>query len=139
MNAVLKFDISQTYTLQSHEALARWEEIESLLKDIELVDTPLSHVRDMVASREAQVWCIGDPIECVLVTKVENTKDYRYGLLWLCSGDLRMIDSVHGIVENWFRSLDCKYVQITGRRGWKKLLPDYTEQSINLVKNLWEA
>jgi hypothetical protein len=130
------FDLSQTYTLQSKDAVARWDQIVALLKRIELVDTPLSHVRDMVEKCEAQVWCIGDPIECVWVTKIENTFDHRYGLLWLGSGDLRLVHSVRAITEKWFRDMGCKYVQIIGRRGWKKYFTDYTEQSINLVKEL---
>lgn len=136
MSAVLKFDVTQTYTLQSDEALARWDEIAGLLKRIELMDTPLSTIREMVENREAQVWCIGQPIECVLLTKIENTKEHRYGLLWLGSGDLRLVESVNSIVENWFRAMNCKYVQVIGRRGWKKYLPDYEETSINLVKQL---
>lgn len=134
MSAVLKFD--EAYTLQSDEALARWDEIAALLARIELMDTPLSHIREMIATREAQAWCIGEPIECVLLTKIENTKECRYGLLWLGAGDLRLITSVHGIVENWFRSMGCKYVQVTGRRGWKKSLPDYDEIAVILVKTL---
>lgn len=132
----MTFDVAETYTLQSDEALARWNEIEPLLSSIEITDLPLSQVREMVERREAQVWCIGTPIECVLLTKIENHKEHRFGLLWLCAGDLRMVDSVREIVEHWFRSMGCKYVQIVGRRGWKKLLPDYNETSINLVKYL---
>lgn len=124
------------YTLQSGDAVARWDELTALLGRIETTDTPLSHVRDMVANREAQVWCVGEPPACALVTKIENSKEYRYGLMWLAAGDMRLVEEVKPIVENWFRSMGCKYVQIIGRRGWKKVLPDYREQSINLVKTL---
>lgn len=134
MSAVLRVD--EAYTLQSDEAIARWDEVEPLLARVELMEMPLSDVRDMVANRQAQVWCIGSPIECVLLTKIENTKEHRYGLMWLGAGDLRLISSVQGIVENWFRSMNCKYVQLIGRRGWKKYLPDYDEQSVILVKQL---
>ena len=125
-----------TYTLQSHEAIERWNEIAPLLERIATTDTPLSHVKEMVANREAQVWCVGTPLECVLVTKVENSRDYRYGLMWMAAGDMRLVSDVKEIVENWFRSMGCKYIQIIGRRGWKKTLPDYNEQSVNLVKTL---
>lgn len=128
--------LEQVYTLQAAEALARWDELSPILSRVEGMDTPLSHMREMVASREAQVWCIGDPIECVLLTKIENTKEYRYGLLWIAAGDLRLVEVANKIVEPWFKSLECKYVQIIGRRGWKKILPEYTERSVNLVKQL---
>lgn len=128
--------MSEVYTLQSTDALARWDEIAQLLKRVERMDTPISEVREMVSRCEAQIWCVGDPIECVLVTKIQNTLDCRYGLMWLGAGDLRMIPALHTIVQNWFREMECKYVQIIGRRGWKKFLPDYEEQDIILVKKL---
>jgi hypothetical protein len=124
------------YTLQSHEAIERWDEISALLQKIEHVEMPLASVRAMVAAREAQVWCIGTPLECVLLTKIENTPESRYGLLWMASGDLRLIAMGYAFLEPWFRSMGCAHVQIIGRPGWKRLLPDFTVQSINLVKKL---
>ena len=100
------------------------------------MDTPLSHVREMVASCEAQVWCIGDPPECVLLTKIENSKESRYGLLWMGAGDLRLVEMYRNAVEPWFKAMGCAHSQVIGRRGWKKHLPDYEEQSVILVKAL---
>lgn len=128
---------STPYTLQSDETLARWDEIAPLLALLpEDLTTPISHVRDMIARREAQVWCIGTPIECVLVTKIENSFDTRYGLMWIACGDRRVRDVLAPIVENWFRESGCTHVCLVGRRGWKKLLPDYEEKSIQMVKTL---
>ncbi len=124
------------FTLQSHEAVARWDELAPLLKLIELMELPLSAIKAMVASCEAQVWCIGDPIECVLLTKIENTTECRYGLCWMGAGDLRLVDMGYRFVGPWFKSMGCEYVQIIGRRGLKKFLPDFKEQSVNLVKQL---
>lgn len=135
VNEALRFD-ADAYTLQSHEAVERWDEIAPLLAQIDLVEMPISEIREKVETCEAQVWCIGTPIECVLLTRVENTLGHRYGLLWMASGDLRLLEVARLIVEPWFKSLGCKYVQIIGRRGWKKHLPDYTERAINLVKVL---
>lgn len=129
-------DFSKVYTLQSVDALARWDEIEPKLNRIDVVGTPLANVREKVASCEAQVWCIGAPIECVLVTKIENTPEKPYGLLWLAAGDLRLIEVANKIVEPWFKSMGCEFVHLVGRRGWKKFLPEYTEMTINLVKQL---
>lgn len=124
------------YTLQSHEAIARWDEIAALLSRIEAVDMPLADVKAKVASADAQVWCVSDPIEAVLLTQVQNTAESRFGLLWMAAGDRRLVAVANQFVEPWFKSMGCSYVRIIGRRGWKRVLPDYTEQSINLVKKL---
>ncbi len=130
----------EPYTLQSADAIARWDELAPLLAQLpESVTTPLSHIRDMVAKCEAQVWCLGTPIECVLVTKIENSLDGRYGQMWVAAGDLRVMTDIRPVVENWFRDMGCTHSCMTGRRGWAKRLPDYEEISINMVKNLWAA
>lgn len=125
------------YTLQSHEAIARWDELTPLLARLpDNVVTPISHIRDMVARREAQVWCLGTPIECVLLTKVENSFDTRYGLMWIAAGDMRVMDVLRPVAEEWFRAMGCTHACFIGRRGWKKVLDDYTEQTIQMVKTL---
>lgn len=125
------------YTLQSHEAVARWDELKPLLERLPTsVITPLSHIRDMVEKREAQVWCLGDPVECVLITKIENSLDGRYGLMWIGSGDLRVMEVLKPIAENWFREMGCVHSCFIGRRGWKKMLHDYTEEAVHMVKVL---
>lgn len=129
--------MSEPYTLQSHEAIARWAELLPLLKRLPTtVSTPLSHIRDMVAKSEAQVWCLGDPVECLLITKIENSLDQRYGLMWVASGDIRVKEVLKPIVENWFREMGCKDSCLIGRRGWKKQLPDYSEEAIFMRKPL---
>jgi len=130
--------LEQTYTLQSDEAIKRWDEIEPLLARID-TNTSMEFIRAAVANKDAQVWAIGTPLECVILTRIEDTDGKRYGLLWLGAGDLRIVDAISGIIENWFRSMDCQYVQIVGRRGWKKHFPDYEERSVNMVKNLWPS
>lgn len=124
-----------TFTLKSHEAIERWHEIEPLLNRIESTDTPLSSIKADIEQRNAQVWCIGDPIECVWVSRIEQNQDHRFGVVWLGAGDLRMIDGL-AITERWFKAIGCKYSQIVGRRGWKKLLPEYQEKAVTLVKTL---
>ncbi len=125
------------YTLQSHEAIDRWDEIEALLSRLpQDITTPPSHIRDMIRRREAQVWCLGVPIECVLITKVENSFETRYGLMWVAAGDMRILEQLSPVAENWFREMGCTHSCLIGRRGWKKVLKDYTEQTIQMVKKL---
>jgi hypothetical protein len=129
--------MTEVYTLQSSEAIARWDEFAPLLARLpEDVTTPISHVRDMVEQAQAQVWCIGEPAECLLITKVENSFDERYGLMWIAAGDMRLMTDMKPIVENWFRDVGCRKACLIGRRGWKKALPDYREQTIQMVKDL---
>lgn len=123
------------FTLQSHDAIKRWDEIEPLLKRIESTDTPLSSIKADIEQRNAQVWCIGNPIECVWITRIEKNQDHTFGVVWLGAGDLRMVDAV-AATERWFKDIGCKYSQIVGRRGWAKMLPDYREKSVTLVKTL---
>lgn len=128
------------YTMQSHEAIVRWDELRPLLERLPTtLSTPLSHIQDMVAKREAQVWCIGNPVECLLITKIEDSFDERYGLMWVASGDSRILEFLKPAAENWFREMGCKDSYLIGRRGWKKRLPDYTEEAVMMRKKLWEA
>jgi hypothetical protein len=127
----------KAYTLQSSEAIARWDELSPLLDQLPTtISTPLSHIRDMVSKCEAQVWVIGDPIECLLITKVENSFDERYGLMWVASGDIRVRDVLKPAAENWFREMGCEDSCVIGRLGWKKRLPDYTAEAVMMRKRL---
>jgi hypothetical protein len=125
------------YTLQSHEAIARWDELVPLLETLpEDLTTPHSHIKDMVEKKEAQVWCLGTPIECLLITKVENSFEKRYGVMLIAAGDMRVMEQISPVAENWFREMGCTHACFVGRRGWKKVLKDYTEQTIQMVKKL---
>jgi hypothetical protein len=129
--------MTEVYTLQSSEAIARWDELAPLLARLpQTATTPLSHVRDMVEKAEAQVWCIGTPVECVLITKIENSMEQRYGLAWVAAGDMRLFTELKPIVESWFREAGCQEAAFIGRRGWKKYFTEYTEQSVHMVKKL---
>lgn len=81
------------------------------------------------------MWCIGEPIECVWVSRIEENRDHRFGVLWLGAGDLRIVDGV-AVTERWFKEIGCKYSQIVGRRGWVKMFPEYREKVVTLVKTL---
>lgn len=128
--------LAEVFTLQSHEISEHWRLIEPFLRRVEARDWTCEFVKDELSSARAQLWGFQDGIRIrgVWVTRLEGDR----GLAWIAAGD----DLENGLrlfrehTEPWLKSRGCKYVQLVGRRGWKKVLSDYEDEGIILVKDL---
>jgi len=47
-----------------------------------------------------------------------------------------LTDNHQQAVENWAKGQGCSYIDVYGRKGWKKVLPEYKEDCILLRKKL---
>ena len=135
-----KSESCSVFTLQSHEILENWTWIEPFLERIDSPGWTAGDVQLDLMAANAQLWAfeIDGRIRGIWITKIENTPSGKRGLLWIAAGDplevgLRLY-RVH--TESWLRSKGCQWIEIIGRRGWKKVLPDYEEVATTFVKEL---
>lgn len=99
----------------------------------------LEHVLTDVFEERAQLWAIqrGFEAQALVVTYIET---YPHGdalAIQLCAGRemsewLPLLEEL----EEHARALGCSFVEIHGRRGWERMLPDYAFRGIVLGKEL---
>jgi len=89
-----------------------------------------------------QLWCIseGPQILGICFTYVTT-----FPLKKVCTitgvcgtGIRRWMDKISGI-EDWAKAQNCTEVEVEGREGWIKLLPQYAKSRVTLVKKLHDA
>lgn len=127
---------ADVFTLHSYEIADNWLWISSFLRRVERPDWTFENVRSELENARAQLWgahCGGIP-RGIWITRIEGDR----GLLWIAAGEpldvgLRLFNE-HTVP--WLKSKGCKYVQIIGRKGWKRVLPDYEDVGIVLERRL---
>jgi hypothetical protein len=79
----------------------------------------------------------GHPI-AIWVTKIETTPTAVRGLLWIAAGEPlnEGLALFREHTEPWLKEKGCTFIEIVGRRGWGKVLPDYEETATVFVKEL---
>lgn len=117
-----------------------WPEIERCIQRVENAPWTLEDVRRELEEGRAQAWGLRDS-ERVLgfwITRIENTWTAKYGLVWIVAGDGLDIGLpvYRGVIEPWFREQGCQWIEMNGRKGWKRVLPDYNEVAVVLRKVL---
>ena len=127
------------FTLQPDEIDKHWGWIEPLLLKIEdVVWTPLE-VKEALIAAEAQLWAFGEEPRGIVVTRLGKIGQTPTGVVWLAAGE--SIDNfthfLRVYIEPWFRLNGCKLVELNGRKGWAKFLPDYRLMpQVTLAKEL---
>lgn len=113
-------------------------EIRAWLLTVE-ADWRIEDVEKDLREGKAQAWGARDTrVRGFWITRIEESFGKTYGLVWICAGDVleRGLDLYRETIEPWFKSKGCEWIEINGRKGWKKVLPDYEEVSIRLRKML---
>lgn len=127
-------------TLQSNKIEGNWNEIEPFVKrvldKIDLYYT-IDYIKESLLSAEMQLWTSleGTQIKSICITQIKIHPKYKFLDIVLQAGQLASVGHFNTI-EQWGKSQGCTKVKITGRRGWKKALPDYKETLIKLEKEL---
>lgn len=87
----------------------------------------------------AQLWEIGSPgeVQALLVTRLV-WYDRGCAMRIQACGGAGMARWIHLIdeLEQHARRLDCRWVEVQGRRGWERALPGYSLQCVQLAKEL---
>jgi hypothetical protein len=131
---------SEFFTLPSDQIDSAWGWIRRFLDRVPSYDWTPEDVRHDLITAQAQLWCLsgGDSLVTgIVITRIENYHSTRYGLLWIAAGK-GIEDGVAVLepIEQWFKKMGCQFVQITGRKGWGRALPDYQERARVYVKEL---
>lgn len=112
-----------------------------------LVGAALAHAdgryapEDVLAAlrdRRMQLWLAGEGgLEAVCVTEILDYPRQRRCNLFLCAGRARR-RWLAGLaaIEGWARAEGCAAMELQGRRGWQRLLPDYRPTHVLLRKDL---
>jgi hypothetical protein len=114
-----------------------WPEIERHIARVENVPWSSADVLDELEAGRAQAWGMrrGNEVLGFWLTRIENAYTTRYGVVWIVAGtglDLGL--PVWPVVEQWFWDQGCQFIELHGRKGWKRVLPDYDEVAVVLRK-----
>lgn len=77
-------------------------------------------------------------VRAVVVTQVYPTLKGPICCVWAACGDsgIESLLAVLAEIEKWARSMNCVALEIRGRKGWKRVLPEFEQTGILLEKNL---
>lgn len=131
--------MAEIFVVPQAQLDAAWPEIK---RCIELVaDRPwdVEDVYDELREKRAQAWGMRtDRVHGFWITRVENTFTTRYGMVWICAGEglNEGVPLYRQYIEPWFKEQGCAYIEIHGRRGWRRVFDDYDEKAVILTKRL---
>ncbi len=126
--------------MQPREVEAIWPQIRGLVED------GLGHaggcfaaedVKQSLAAGRRQLWIDGPIPRCALITELADYPLRRVLHVFLAAGRLpRDWRHLWRGIERWAASEGCAAVEIRGRPGWARRLPDYRATMIFLSKEL---
>jgi hypothetical protein len=92
----------------------------------------LGDVAEGLISGSMKLWTYGD-CEAALVSQIVGD-----ACIIITLGGSRLKDYFHylDVIEQWAKDEGCKEMQVYGRRGWARILPDYKEKYTALAKQL---
>lgn len=102
-------------------------------------NTP-EEVLALIENAQAQCWFAYDDekVYGVWITRIEQSDIGRYCLVWLAGGERanQWVPMVTEHTEPWAKSQGCEHMQVVGRKGWVKRLPEYKWTAVVLRKEL---
>lgn len=106
-------------------------------------ETLLTSADDMyrdIASGSKQLWMTeaDSQVMAVVVTHVYATQRGKVcGVCAACGNSgIEALLSVLAEIEKWARSIDCVAIEVRGRKGWLRVLPEFEQTGIILEKDL---
>jgi hypothetical protein len=137
--------VTQLTTVQSYRIKAEWPKLLPFIRKALSVDTGRyteASIFDALLERQMQLWAAIDPEDgrrllAICITEIRNYPGKKVGTVFLCAG-AGMAGWLPYLadIEAWFRVKGCREVDIYGRKGWAKMLPDYTFARVLLRKEL---
>lgn len=127
----------EIFWVRRHEIPAAWPEIEKHISRVEHRDWDVEDVLEELEAGRAQAWGLrSDQVMGFWITRIENTYSKKFGLVWITAGtgmDVAL-PVYREFIEPWFWEQGCQWIEIHGRKGWKRVMPDYEERAVILVK-----
>lgn len=124
-----------------HAAVAVWDRVQNL---IEKTDDEVLNAEDVLKFLASGQWRLWVAIENGTVVAAMTVEFFYYPRDKVCRvvtmGGERMKDwltsSTIDKFEQWAKDEGCTHIDVYGRRGWKKVLPNFEEKAILLRKRL---
>lgn len=117
-----------------------WDRVRPFLKPAidwagEFTET---EIQDALARQEAQLWVAeDDELRGAAITKIRSGPRGRVCEIWLIGGrDHQLWLPFLERIEAAARDHGCIAIEMTGRRGWERLLPNYRRIAVVLKKDL---
>lgn len=129
--------MAELFVVPSAQVALAWPEIEKHISRVKDVPWSLADVRRELEEARAQAWGMRtDHVLGFWITRIENTWTAKYGVVWITAGDGLDIGmpAYREVIEPWFWSQGCEWIDIHGRKGWKRVMPDYEEIAVVLRK-----
>lgn len=114
---------------------AVWRKVRPLVvKALERADE--YGVEDVLQYVSEGRWLLWHGERSVAFTRIARYAQHSACVVVLCGGDIKEIRDLEPGVAKWAKRQGCKYLEIYGRRGWKRALEGYEEQSVIYRKAL---
>ena len=131
---------AEIFAVRREEVAFAWPEIEKHICRVENAPWSLADVRRELEAGRSQAWGIRDSGRVLgfWVISINTSWSSKFGLVWIAAGDAMDIGLplYREFIEPYFRSQGCEWIDINGRKGWKRVLGDYSEISVVLRKTL---
>lgn len=119
-----------------------WPRAEYLVRAaVEATDlATFAEIKDGVLTGRSLLWLaiLRHQLLAVATTELRRTEHSLVCVITSCAG--RLGDELHGLlggIENYARAEGCKYVRLTGRRGWaRRLRAHYVQTYVMLERRL---
>ena len=129
----------QLFTILSDRIGEHWAMVVNFLLMVDDPDWTTDEVFEAIKDQKAQVWGVSldQEILGIWITRIQNTRRVKYGLIWILAGrDVPMGLELFKQCEAWLKEMGCKYIEIQGRPGWAKVMPEYKQKHVVLRKPL---
>lgn len=130
---------AEAFQVPSSQVSEAWPQLVAIVSRVTDMPWSADDVRAEIAEQRAQCFGlrIGDEVVAVILTRVENTPAHRYGVVWLAAGTAldQGLQFFRDQIEPWlFEQMGCEWIELQGRKGWERALPDYQRAAIVLRK-----
>jgi hypothetical protein len=130
---------SDLFCVHRHEVAAAWPDIERCISRVRDVPWSLADVRGFLEDGRALAWGMrdGPAVLGFWIVRIEESYAAKFGLVWICAGDGLTVGlpAYREVIEPWFWSQGCEWIDINGRKGWKRAMPGYEEVAVTLRKH----
>lgn len=114
-------------TYQSNEIDNIWPQLEPLVIKVlrkHEKDYTLESIKDLLHKKEVQLWTsYNGQLEAFVLTHIVIYPNHKICEIFMCGGSNldNWLDYMSNI-EEWAKSIGCKYISLQGRFGWERKL-----------------
>ncbi len=133
------YGLAEAFVVPSNQVELAWTQLVPIVSRVTDLPYSLDDVRRELADARAQCFGLrmGAEVVALIVTRIETTPSHRFGVVWIAAGTAldQGMEFYRAEIEPWlFNEQHCEWIELQGRKGWRKLLPDYEEPAVVLRK-----